>query len=163
MNKNNSKKNRGPVVPRQALCADAAEHESSLGFYYLAIHFEQGVDEKVDRAAGRLGIDHQISAFGQLETIRRIMAEVIISQLWIFPRFADIHRYPASIGEKFGPAVVALDRALFFIGWNRRTNGEARRYSNAARQSNKIGMEIGAVPGSSVACIKRVAAPPADA
>src|SRR6266545_7449923 len=115
------------------LCPDTAEHESCFGFYYLAIHLEQGVNEKVDRPAGRLGIDDQISTFGQLETICRIMTEVVISQLWIFPRFADIHRHPVSIGEKFGPAMVTFDRAFVFIGGNRRANRKARRYSDATR------------------------------
>src|SRR6266498_3028014 len=115
------------------LCPDTAEHESCFGFYYLAIHLEQGVNEKVDRPAGRLGIDDQISTFGQLETIGRIMTEVVISQLWIFPRFADIHRHPASIREKFSPAMVAVNRALIFVGWNGGADGKTSGYADAAR------------------------------
>ena len=62
MDKNKSKKIEGPCT-RRALCADAPEHERGLGFYYLAIHFEQRVDEKVDWTAVRLGSHHQIPAF----------------------------------------------------------------------------------------------------
>src|SRR6266481_6987827 len=65
------------------LSADAPEHEGGLGLYHLAVYLDQGVGEKIDRAARRLGIDHQIAAFGQLETICWIMTEIVIRQLWI--------------------------------------------------------------------------------
>ncbi len=45
------------------LCADAPERESGLGFYYLPVHLEQRIDEKIDRTACRRGINHQVSAF----------------------------------------------------------------------------------------------------
>src|SRR5438034_134703 len=133
------------------LRADAPEYESGLGLYDLPVHLEQGVGEKIDRAAGRLGIDHQIPAFCQLEAIGRIMTEVVIGQLWIFPSFADVHWHPASIGKKFRPAMVAVDRSLIFIGRNRSAYGKTSGYADAARQSDEIGMEITAVPGPGVA------------
>src|SRR6266496_2243989 len=116
------------------LGADAPKDERGLGLYDLAIHLKQRVGEKINRAACRLGIDHQVAAFRQLEAIGRIMTEVVIGQLRIFPRFADVHRHPTSVGEKFGPAMVAVDRALVLIGWNRSANSETRWYANAARQ-----------------------------
>ena len=78
------------------LSADSAEYER-LGFYHLTVHLKQRVYEKIDRAARRLGINYQIAAFRQLETIGRIVAEVVIGQFWIFPRFADIHRHLTSV------------------------------------------------------------------
>ena len=45
------------------LCADAPECESGLGFHDLPIHLEQRIDEKIDWAARRLRIDHQVPAF----------------------------------------------------------------------------------------------------
>ena len=73
------------------LSADSAECEGRLGFYHLTVHLKQGGCEKIDWAARRLGINYQI-AVCQLETIGRVVAEVVIGQLWIFPRFADINR-----------------------------------------------------------------------
>src|SRR5438132_1529263 len=99
----------------------------------------------------------------QRETIRRVVAEVVVGQRWIFPRFTDIHRHPASICEKFRPAMVAFDRALILVGWNRRANGKTRRYSDAARQSDKISVKIAAVTGSGVARVHGIAAAPACA
>ena len=46
------------------LSADAPEHEGGLRLYDLAVHLEQRVGEKIDRTACRLGIDHQVPAFG---------------------------------------------------------------------------------------------------
>jgi hypothetical protein len=61
------------------------------------------------------------------------VTEVVIDQLWIFPSFADIYRDPASIGEKFGPAMVAVDCALAFVRGNGRADRETRWYADAAR------------------------------
>src|SRR5207248_10487662 len=144
-------------------CADAPEHEGGLRLYDLAVHLEQRIGEKIDRTARRLGIDHQIATFGQLETIGRIMAEVVIGQLWIFPRFTDIHWHPASISQKFGPAMVALNRALVFVGGNRSADRKTRRYADTARQRNEVSVEIAAVPGARVAGVHGVAAAPAGA
>src|SRR5437763_14170010 len=146
-----------------SLSADSTKHERRLGFYHFAVHLKQRVYEKIDRAARRLGIDHQIAAFRQLETICRIMSEVIIRKLGFFPRFADIHRHPASVCEKFGPAMIAVDRALVLIGWNRSANRETRWYANAARQRNEVGMKIRTVASACVAGVERVAAAPACA
>jgi hypothetical protein len=60
------------------------------------------------------------------------MTEVVISQLWIFPCFADVHWYPAAICEKFSPAMVTFDRALVFIGGDRRAYGKTSGYADAA-------------------------------
>ena len=62
---------------RSHLRADATKHERGLGLHNLAIHLEQWVGEEINRPARRLGIDHQVAAFGQLETIGRIMTEVV--------------------------------------------------------------------------------------
>src|SRR6266566_3689793 len=145
------------------LSADAPEHEGGLGLYHLAVDLDQGVGEKINRTACRLGIDHQIAAFGQLETIRRVVAEVVVGQLWIFPRFTDIHRHPASICEKFSPAMITLDRPLVFIGRNRRAYGKTSGDTDAARQSDEISVKIAAITGSGVACVHGVAAAPACA
>ncbi len=93
MSKNKSKKTENRrcsgylVRPSRA---DAPKHESRLGFYDLAVHFEQRIDEKIDRAAGWFRIDHQIAALGEFKPIGRVMAKVIIGELRIFPRFTDI-------------------------------------------------------------------------
>ena len=145
------------------LSADSAKYERRLGLYHLTIHLKQRVYEKIDWAARRLGINYQVAAFRQLETIGRIVAEVVIGQFWIFPRFADIHRDPSSVGEKFGPAMIAVDRALVLIDWNRGANSETRWYANTARQRNEVGMKIRAVASARVARVERVAAAPARA
>src|SRR6266481_5475635 len=90
------------------------------------------------------------------------MPEVVISQLWILPRFADIHRYPTSIREKFRPAMIALDRALVLVGRNGGANGETSRYPDAARESNEVGMKIGAIARAHIASVHRVATAPAS-
>ena len=91
------------------------------------------------------------------------MTEVIIGELWIFPRFTDVHWHPASIGEEFSPAMVAVDRSLIFIGGNCSADGKAGGYAYAARQSDEVGMEITAVPSARVAGVERVTAAPACA
>src|SRR6266567_4224668 len=142
---------------------DAPERERGFGLHNLAVHFEQWVGKKIDRAAGRPGIDHQIPTFRQFETIGRIMAEVVISQLWVFPSFADVHRHPAPIGKKFGPTMVAVDRSFILVGGNCRADRKAGGYAYASRQSDEVGMEITAVPGSRVAGVEGVTAAPACA
>jgi hypothetical protein len=57
------------------LTAVPAEYERRLGFYHLTAHLKQRVSEKIDWAARRLGINYQMSAFRQLETIGRVVAE----------------------------------------------------------------------------------------
>src|SRR6266404_5662212 len=109
------------------LCADAPEREGGLGFYHFAVHLKQRISQEINWTARRLGIDHQIAALRQLETIGRIMTKVVIGQLWIFPRFTDVNGYPASVGEKFGPAMVTLNRALILVGGNCRTDRKTRR------------------------------------
>ena len=97
------------------------------------------------------------------EAIRRIVAKIIISELLIFPRLTDVHRYPAPVCQEFRPAMVALDRAFVLIGRNGRANRKTRWNTNAARQSNKIGVEIRAVAGAHVAGAFGVTAAPAGA
>src|SRR5207248_10732148 len=75
------------VKSQQELCPHASEFESGLGFYDLAVHFKQWIDQKIDRSAFRLRIDHQIAALGQFKPISWIMTKIIISQLWVLPRF----------------------------------------------------------------------------
>src|SRR6266513_4143253 len=130
------------------LSADSAKYERRLGFYHLTVHLKQRVGEKIDRTARRLGIDHQIAAFSQLETIGRIMTEVVVGQLRVLPCFTNIHWHPASISEKFGPAMVALNRALVLVGGNCIAYRKTRRYADAARQRNEVGVEIAAVSGA---------------
>jgi hypothetical protein len=110
------------------LSADPAEYERRLGFYHLTVHLKQRGCEKIDWAARHLGINYQIAVFCQLETIGRAVAEVVIGQLWIFPRFADIHRDPASTGERFSSAMVAVDRAFILVGWNGGANRKTGRF-----------------------------------
>ena len=89
------------------------------------------------------------------------MAEIVVCQLWILPCLADIHRHPASICEKFGPAMIAVDRPLVLVRGNSRAYGKTSWYPDAARQSNKISVKIAAVAGARIARIHRVAAAPA--
>src|SRR6266404_93118 len=165
MSKNKSKKTENRrcsgylVRPSRA---DAPKHESRLGFYDLAVHFEQRIDEKIDRAAGWFRIDHQIAALGEFKPIGRVMAKVIIGELRISPRFTDIHRHPPSIRQKFSPAMVAVDRAFLFVSGNGRANGETSGYADAACQSNEISVKIGAIAGARVTCVHGVATAPAS-
>ena len=57
------------------LNADSAKCERRLGLYDLTIHLKQGVYEKIDWAARRFGINYQVAAFRELETIGRVVAE----------------------------------------------------------------------------------------
>src|SRR5947209_4546247 len=99
------------------LSPDAPELESGLGFDDLAVHFKERIDQKIDRPAFRFRIDHQIAALGQFKAISRIMTKIIISELWVLPRFTDVYRHPLTVREKFSPAMVALDCALILVGW----------------------------------------------
>src|SRR6185436_18088900 len=110
----------------------------------------------------RFRIDHQIAALGQFKPIRRIMTKIIIRELGVLPRFTDIYRHPLTVREKFGPAMVALDLAFIFVGWNGRADGKTRGYVDASRQSDEIRVEITAVAGAGIARIDGVAAAPAS-
>src|SRR4029077_17141263 len=105
--------------------------ESGLGFYDLAVHLEERINEEIDRSAFRFRIDHQIATLRQFKSVRRIMTKIIIRQLRVLPRFTNIHRNPLTVREKFGPAMVALDLALLLVGWNSRADGETRGYVDA--------------------------------
>src|SRR5262245_25685903 len=88
------------------------------------------------------------------------MTEVIIGQLWVFPRFTDVDRHPLTVCEKFGPAMIALDLALVLIGWNGRADGETRGYVDASRQRNEIRVEITTIAGADIARIDGVSTAP---
>src|SRR5205807_5694693 len=57
--------------------------------------------------------------------------------------------------------MVTLDCAFVPLGWNSSADGKTRRNTNAARQSNEIGVEIGAVTGAHITGVLGVAATPA--
>ena len=118
---------------QSGLGANAPELESGLGFYDLAVHLKQRINQEIDRSAFRFWVDHQIATLRQFKPIRRIMTKIIISQLRVLPRFTDIHRHPLTVREKFGPAMIALDLALILVGWNGRADGETRGYVDASR------------------------------
>src|SRR5438876_7681530 len=59
--------------------------------------------------------------------------------------------------------MVAPDCPFVPVGWNSSANGKTRRNSNAARQSNEIGLEIGAVTGAHITGVLGVAATPTGA
>src|SRR5207249_8555084 len=119
--------------------------------------------EEINRTARRLGIDYKVATFCQLEAIGWIMAEIVVCQLWVLPCLADIHRHPASICEKFGPAMIAVDRPFVFVRGNSRAYGKTSWYPDAARQSNKISVKIGTVAGPRIAGVESIAASPAGA
>src|SRR5438477_6320709 len=149
------------VKSQQELCPNASEFESGIGFYDLAVHFKQWIDQKIDRSAFRFRIDHQIAPLGQLEPIGRIMTKIIISQLWVLPRLTDVYRHPLAVREKFGPAMITLDLALILVGWNGRADGKTRGYVDASRQSDEIRVEITTIAGANIARIDGVSAAPA--
>src|SRR6266446_999271 len=155
--------NARPTWPSEGSRSDAAEREGSLRFYDLAVHLEQRIDEEIDRAAGGRGIDHQVAAFRQLETIGRVMAEIIAGEFWILPRFTDINGHPAFVGKKFRPTMVAFDCALVLIRRNGCADSKTRRDADAARQRYEVGVKIGAVAGARITRVNRVAAAPTSA
>src|SRR5438067_12334393 len=143
------------------LRADASEDKRGLRLDYFAVHLKQRIDEKVYWAARRLGVHNQVAAFRQFKTIGRIMPEIVIRQLWIFPCFADINGNPPTICQEFGPTMIAIDRAFVFFSRNGCTDRKAGRDADAARQCNKIGMKIRAVTRLRVTCVHSVTATPA--
>src|SRR6266576_6021232 len=80
-----------------ALRADAPELESCLGFDDLAVHFKERINEEINGSAFSFRIDHQIPALGQFKPISRIMTKIIISQLRVLPRFADVYWHPFTV------------------------------------------------------------------
>src|SRR5438046_6297920 len=142
------------------LGAYAPELESGLGFDDFAVHFKERINEEINRPAFRFRIDHQIPALGQFKPISRIMTKIIISELWVLPRFTDVYWHPLTVCEKFGPAMIPLDLALILVSWNGRADGETRGYVDASRQRNEIRGEFATIAGPGIACIDRVAAAP---
>ena len=88
------------------------------------------------------------------------MTKIIIRQLRVLPSFADIHRHPLTVREKFGPAMVAFDLAFPLVGWNGRAYGETRGYVDASRQSDEVRVEITTIAGASIAGVDRVSTAP---
>src|SRR4029450_10178704 len=130
------------------------------GFYHLAVHLQERINEKIDRSAFRFWIDHQIAALGQFKPIRGIMTKIILSELWVLPRFADVYRHPLTVGKKFGPAMISLDLALILVRWNGRADGETRRDVDASRQSDEVRVKITTIAGADIARIDGVATAP---
>ena len=88
------------------------------------------------------------------------MTKIIIGELWVLPRFTNVHRHPLTVREKFSPAMIALDLALILVGWNGRADGETRGYADASRQSDEIRVEITTIAGADIARIDGVSAAP---
>src|SRR5881392_3502848 len=86
------------------------------------------------------------------------MTKIIISQLWVLPRFTDVYRHPLAVRKKFGPAMITLDLALILVGWNGRADGKTRGYVDASRQSDEIRVEITTIAGTNIARIDGVSA-----
>src|SRR6266536_5064563 len=107
-----------------ALRANAPEFESGLGVYDLAVHLEERINEEINRSTLRFRIAHKSAALGQFEPISRIMTKIIISQLWVLPRFADVYRHPLTVCEKFGTAMIAVYCAFVLVSRNRSANGK---------------------------------------
>src|SRR5205807_6735950 len=116
--------------PSKCSGPDAPEREGRLRFDDLAVHLEQRIGEEVDRTARGRGIDHEVAAFRQLETIGWIMAEIIAGKLRILPRFTDVHRHPMFVSEKFGPTMVTLDCAFVPVRRNGCADSKTRRDAN---------------------------------
>src|SRR5207237_3109510 len=94
---------------------DAPEGEGGLRFDDLAVHLKQRIGEEIDRAACGRGIDHEVAAFRQLETVGWIMAEIIAGELRILPRFTDVHRHPTFVSKQFSPTMVPFDCAFVLV------------------------------------------------
>src|SRR6266566_1861630 len=147
-------------VCQSVLGANAPELKSGLGFDNLAVHFKERISEEINRSAFRFRIDHQIPTLGQFKPISRIMTKIVISELWVLPRFTDVYWYPTIVCEKFGPAMIALDLALILVSWNGRADDETRGYVNASRQSDEVRVEITTIAGADIARIDGVSATP---
>src|SRR4029077_10918393 len=113
------------------LRANGPELERGFGFNDCAVHLKERINKEIDRSAFRFRIDHQIAALRQFKSVRWIMTKIIIRELWVLPRFTDIHRNPLTVREKFGPAMIALDLAIILVGWNGRADCETRGYVDA--------------------------------
>src|SRR6266446_5525747 len=129
--------NARPTWPSEGSRSDAAEREGSLRFYDLAVHLEQRIDEEIDRAAGGRGIDNEVAPFRQLETIGRIMAEIVAGEFGILPRFTDVHRHPTFVSEKFSPTMVAFDCALILVRGNSSADSKTRGNADATRERDE--------------------------
>src|SRR6266481_7352275 len=88
------------------------------------------------------------------------MTKIIISKLWVLPRFTDVDRHPLTVREKFGPAMVALNLAFLLVGLDGRADGETGRDVDASRQGDEIRVEITAIAGADIACVDGVSAAP---
>src|ERR1043166_4727233 len=152
--------NSGVAAKNRCLRPNAPELESGLGLNNLTVHLQKWIHEEINRAAFRFRIDYQVATLRHFKSVRRIVTEIIVGQLRVFPRFADVHRNPLTVGEKFGPAMVTLDLAFILVGWNGRADGETRRYVDASRQSNEVCVKIRAVSGASITRVDPAPAPP---
>src|SRR5438477_13032115 len=90
------------------------------------------------------------------------MPEIVIRQLWILPRLADVNGNPATICQEFSPTMITVDPALVFVSRNGCTDRKASRNADAARQCNEIGVKIRTVTRLCVTCVHSITAAPAS-
>ena len=90
-----------------------------------------------------------------------MMAKVVIRQFRMFVGLADIYRHPLGICVKCRPTMVTADDTRIAVGRNGKANGESGGNVDGTAKRNEVGVEIRAVAGACVSCIKRIAATPA--
>src|SRR5207245_8388003 len=123
----------------------APEEKLRLDFDWLAIYFHHGIGEEIDGAGSRLRLDDQVAALAELNSVRGVMAKVIIGQAGILVGFADIHRHPLAVREELRPTVVAIDAAVVSLRRDGGADGETSRDAGRARQRDEVGVKIRAI------------------
>ena len=124
----------------------------------LAVYLNVRINQVVNRPrSARLQLE--IAAHRERNARGVEMAEIIIAQLRMLPRFRCVHRNPLAAGVKFRPAMITRDFARARCA-ERKANRKARRDSPRARERDEQRMEVGAVALFDVARIDGVAAAP---
>lgn len=66
-----------------------------------------------------------------------MVAEVVVGEFGKFVGFADIDRDPFAISQALGPAMIAANYTVAFVGGNGESDGEARGNANRAGERNE--------------------------
>ena len=119
---------------------DAGKEKFRVDFGGCSSRFEIRINEKIKRPGRGERRSFQIAATANLEAIRRMMAEIIISQGWRFPSFADVDRNPFSIGSEFRPAMIAINDAGIFVRRDGKPDRETGWDADGTRERDEVRM-----------------------
>src|SRR3989338_2163137 len=158
------KQNKKPrISPGLTRPFGSVSFEKKLGahLHLFSRYFQDRIGEKIDRPLVRAGCKDQIPATTKLETIGRMMAEIVSRQARVFVRLGNIDGPPLALSVELHPAMITIDASVVALGRNRSTYAKTRGDTHGPCQRDKVSVEIGTIARANVARVHRVPFSPA--